>query len=106
VNAAQKGSPRTVFRNKKFLLYEVYEAACRTPKCPIDEMPDQNVERYLEKVKKCGKGQMYSLPMFCSPCKDCDDLRAGPTEEGEKFWLRMQLKMIRNVSRSLIRKYR
>jgi hypothetical protein len=57
--------PHRRFIHKRYLLQQVYEAALRTPSCPIDETPDQALERYLAKVKKCGKDTMFLLNPYC-----------------------------------------
>ncbi|CAA9964437.1 hypothetical protein CFE70_010513 [Pyrenophora teres f. teres 0-1] len=86
------------YRKNLYSLQQVYNAAVRTPNCPKDETPDQALERYLEKVRKCGRGDMLSLPFFCE-CRDCDDIRCGPTRGGTEFWLLMQREQLAEMKR-------
>jgi hypothetical protein len=81
------------FRTQKFYPYQFYEVALRTPNCPIDETPDEAVERYLEKIKRSGEGKMSTLKLYCG-CRDCDGLRSGPTMEGERFYKSMEKEML------------
>ncbi|KAI2477999.1 hypothetical protein Ptr902_10682 [Pyrenophora tritici-repentis] len=72
------------WRYKSYDLQKVYNAAVRSPNCPRDETLDQALERYLEKLRKCGRGKMRLLPAYCQ-CKDCDDITSGPTSAGSDF---------------------
>jgi hypothetical protein len=66
------------FRMRTYFLYQVYDTAVRTAGRPIHETPDEALDRYLDKVKRCGLHP-------CCPCDTCDDLRAGTGREGEGF---------------------
>jgi hypothetical protein len=76
------------YRTNVYILQKVYEAAVRTPNCPIDETPDQALERYLEKFNKCGGGRVMALPQYCD-CNDCETIRCGPTPGGMRFFQQM-----------------
>jgi hypothetical protein len=68
-------------RLRRYFLHQVYDAAVRTSGRPIHETPDAALDRYLDKVKRCGLHP-------CCPCYPCDDLRAGTRREGEGFGVR------------------
>ncbi|KAI4658479.1 uncharacterized protein J4E79_006885 [Alternaria viburni] len=77
------------FWKLRYSLEQVWEVAKRTPKCPLDQTPDEAVDRYLLKVQKCGNGGIGSLRIVCEH-KDCQEMRTGgPSEAGQKFWVDM-----------------
>jgi hypothetical protein len=76
------------YRTNVYTLQKVYEAAVSTPNCPIDETPDEALERYLAKVEKCGGGRMMALPKHCK-CNECETIWCGPTRGGRSFWQHM-----------------
>ena len=78
----------------KFPLQQVWEVAKRTPNCPLDQTPDEAVDRYLLKIQKCGKGNMVSLNITCE-CDDCHEIRGGgPSEAGQRFYVNMMMEML------------
>ncbi|KAF2831487.1 hypothetical protein CC86DRAFT_342330 [Ophiobolus disseminans] len=76
------------YRSKRYLLEKVYAAAVVNANCPIDETPDQALDRYLAKLQKCGRGLLICLPSYCE-CGDCEDIRCGPTKAGYTFRMKM-----------------
>jgi hypothetical protein len=84
------------FRTKKYRLDEVYAVATFTPNCPIQETPDQAVERYFKKFEKCGKGRWDQLNRLCE-CEDCSTMHCGG-EPGEP-WFEFYANMEREIPR-------
>lgn len=78
--------------NKRYSLEDVYNAAKLSPNYPIDEPLDAALDRYLAKIKECGKGVMAFLPPCCK-CKGCVNIAVGPTEGGTNFIISMMLRM-------------
>ena len=78
----------------KYSLEQVWEVAKRTPNCPLDQMPDEAVDRYLLKVQKCGNGRMESLSITFE-CEDCEEMRrGGPSEPRQRFWVILHMQML------------
>ncbi|KAI4701383.1 hypothetical protein J4E81_003123 [Alternaria sp. BMP 2799] len=81
-----------------YSLKDVYDAAVRTPNCPRDETPDQALELYFEKVKRCGHGTMFFMPECCE-CFECENLRAGPTQGGLRFVSELQMERLKQMQK-------
>ncbi|KAF2874760.1 hypothetical protein BDV95DRAFT_603553 [Massariosphaeria phaeospora] len=81
-------SPVGNYLQRKFWLYEAFDLACRTPGCPIDETPEEALERYFVKLNRCGQGVIDLLPSYCQ-CDACVNIQWGLTREGSRFAQKM-----------------
>lgn len=66
-------------------LEKSYKGASYHAKLPPRRKPrEKGLNRYVEKVKRCGRGTMRGLHKFCE-CRQCATVRAGESCGGGDF---------------------